>query len=84
MAHKIVKTKTDSKGKSMASSSSTAIETPFSLVSRRCIKEFEEKHKDRLVLKQYVWISIEVAKLALPEVVNFVSHQKIDYFLQLS
>lgn len=33
---------------------------------------------------QYVWKDTEAAKLALPEVVDFVSHQKINYFLQLS
>lgn len=51
MAPKLAKTKADSKGKGNASSSSTAIETPFWLVSHRCIEEFEEKHKDRLVVK---------------------------------
>lgn len=40
MAPKIAKTKIDAKGKGKASSSSTAIETSFLLVSRRCIKEF--------------------------------------------
>lgn len=84
MAPKIAKTKNDVKGNGKASSSSTVIETPFSLVSRRCIKEFEEKHKDSSLSNKYVWKATEVAKFALPEVVDFVSHQKIDYFLQLS
>lgn len=84
MDPKIAKTKTNAKGKGKDISSSKVIQTPFPLVYRRCIKEFEKKHKDRLVVKQYVWKATEVAKLALLEVVNFVSHQKIDYFFQLS
>lgn len=58
MAPKLSKTKGDSKGKGKASTSSTTLETPFSLVSIMCGKEFEEKHQHRLVVKQYVWKAI--------------------------
>lgn len=84
MAHKLSKTKGDAKGKSKARSSSTTVENPFSLVSRRCSKEFQEKHRGRLVVKQYVWKASTIAHLDLPVVVGLVGHQKIDYFLQLA
>lgn len=42
MAPKLAKIKSDSKGKGKASYSSIAIETPFSLVSQKCIEEFKK------------------------------------------
>lgn len=58
MAFKISKAKGDSKGKGKVSTSSTVFETLSSLVSTKYVKEFEEKHQHRLVVKQYVWKAI--------------------------
>lgn len=84
MAPKLSKTKGDAKGKGEASTSSTIVETPLSLVSRRFAKEFEEKHKHRLVVKQYVWKLSVVGGLDIPVMADIVTYQKIDYFLQLA
>lgn len=84
MAHKLSKTKGDGKGKGKAHISSTAVKTPLYLVSRRYAEEFEEKHKHRLVVKQYVWKAGVVCGLDIPIVVDIVAHQQIDYFLQLA
>lgn len=84
MTHKLSKTKGDAKGKSKVSSSSATVETPISLVSRRCAAEFEEKHKYRLVVKQYVWKASVVVGLDLLVLVDLVAHKHIDYFLQLA
>lgn len=84
MAHKLSKTKGDAKGKSKANTSSATVETWLSLVFRRCDEEFEEKHKHRLVVKQYVWKESMVGGLDIPVVADIVAHQQIDYFLQLA
>lgn len=84
MAPKLSKTKGDAKDKIKAISSSTIVETPLSLVSIRCNGEFEENHKDRLVVKQYVWKASVVVGLDLHVVADLVAHQQIDYFLQLA
>lgn len=51
MAPKFAKTKGDSKYKGKATTSSIDTETDLSLVSADCVKEFEEKHQHRLVMK---------------------------------
>lgn len=78
MASKLSTTKGDAKDKGKASSSSSYIKTIFSLVSRRCSREFEEKHNYRLVVKQYVWKVSTVAQLSLSVVADLVAHQKIE------
>lgn len=74
MVPKLSKTNGDSKGKGKATTSFIVSETPFSLVSTRCVEEFEQKHQHRLV----------VSCLGIPNVVSLVAHQQIDYFLKLS
>lgn len=84
MAPKLSKTKGDAKDKGKASTSSSTMETPLSLVSNRYVGEFEDKHKHRLVVKQYVWKESMVGGLDISEVASIVAHQQIDYFLQLA
>lgn len=84
MAPKLVRTKGDSKGKGKASTSSTVPETPFSLVSSMCVKEFEGENKHHLVVKKYVWKLVMDGCLDIPYVVSLVEHQQINYFLKLS
>lgn len=51
MASKIVKSKSDAKGKSKAIIYTIAAENPFTLVSNKYVKDFELKHQNRLVVK---------------------------------
>lgn len=43
------------------------------MVSSRCAREFEEKHNDSLVVKQYVWKVSTVAQLSLSVVADLVA-----------
>lgn len=76
--------KGDAKGESPTSSSSNVPETILSLVSPDCLKEFEEKHQNQLVMKQRVYKPATGGTLNIPNVVSLTEHQQINYFLKLS
>lgn len=84
MASKISKSKSNAKGKSKATTSITAAETPFTLVSKKYAKDFELKHQNCLVVKQFMWKQVILGCFDIPDVVKLVEHQQIDYFLQRS
>ena len=75
MALKIYKSKSDAKGKSMATSSTTAAENPFTLVSKKYAKDFELNHQTCLVVKQFMWKQVIVGCLIILDVVKLVEHQ---------
>lgn len=54
MALNIFKSKSDVKGKSKAITSANAAENPFTLFSKKYVKDFELKHQNRLVVKQFM------------------------------
>lgn len=76
--------KGDAKGKRQDGSSSNTHVTPFFLVDDKTFAFFEEKCMWRLVVKQHVYKPSVVDGLHLPKVVNHVTHQGINYSLQLS
>lgn len=49
-----------------------------------CVKEFEEKHQNRLVMKQHVWKPVVAGSLDILEVIRIVEHHQINYFLKHS
>lgn len=84
MASKISKSKNNAKGKGKATTSTDAVDNPFSLVSKWYAKDFESKHHNCLVVKQLMWKQVTIGCLDIPDVVKLVEHQQIDYFLQLA
>lgn len=84
MASKIFKSNSDAKGKSKATTSTTAAENPFTLVSNKYVKDFELKHQSHLVVKQFMWKQVLVGYWDIPGVIKLVEQQQIDYFLKLA
>lgn len=82
MTSNIFKSKSDVKSK--VTTSTIAVENPFTLVSKKYAKDFELKYQSRLVVKQYMWKQVTIGSLDTPNIVNLVEHQQIDYFLQLA
>lgn len=49
-----------------------------------CVQELEEKHQNRLVMKQHVWKPVFAGSLDILEVIRILEHQQINYFLKIS
>lgn len=75
MASKISKSRSNAKGKNKTTTSITAAENPFTLVSKKYVKDFELKHQNRLVVKQFIWKKVTIGYLDIPDVVKLVKHQ---------
>lgn len=84
MASKLSKSKSNSKGSNKAITSTITAKNPFTLASKKYAKYFELKYQTRLIVKQFMWKSVTVGCLDIPDVVKLVEHQQMDYFLQLA